>query len=763
MEPRLRYAALLAHAAGLAASTGIGAAAAASSPSSPFTTAAVRIDPAAVANPSVSSLVFGANCDIGTIKLPAFGTPYPTCRWGGNAVTRYNYISDVSNHASDWFFLNEGQTDSVTHGNSLAAFLSSCGAAGSAALVTLPTIGWVACSGGQWGPRCADKAPGFSVFKYNYAPQATECTASGNASWCDHDAGNGLWASNSSAVTGNDPLDTSVAANASFAVGMAAFALRGVPGAPPAGAIEFALDNEPQLWKGTHRDVHPLPTTYDELWNMTLAYGSALKAAFPDALVHGPIPWGWCAYWSSAADNCVDGPDRAAHGGTPILQWLLQRVAEHKLSTGVQVLDVLDVHYYPQAPGVQGGSEDSKSAANRLAAVLTLYNETFLDGSWVDPTPVALLPRLKGWVAAAEEAANAAAAEAGGGTAAGVTLDMKYAISEYSFGNDGLVTTTLAHAEALAVMAREGVYQASVWGQPAVGGLGEQAFKLCVSRFVVDAILYPRIDLPYLQRQQGTTPAKRGLVFVTHACIMWWLAGTSTTTGATAPSRSTPRPSTPQAPTRPRSARTPFCRRSGRRCKCCCSTGSLWAAATPQSRSMWCGLRRRRQWRHRRRRRRRGPRQRRRMGGGGGNGARARAPLPPPPPLPLPLPPRRPSRRRCGSSERTRPRSPAWTTCSCRAQPALWSCRWRCPRGPRRSWSSRSAAAAVSSQVKLQQQSRLRLQYQLCMRACVYVYVRAHACESVLLVRLHRKGLLLMSNNTRSRYHRHCPGSLRAG
>ncbi len=32
--------------------------------------------------------------------------PYPANRWGGNSVTRYNWQADVSNKASDWFFMN---------------------------------------------------------------------------------------------------------------------------------------------------------------------------------------------------------------------------------------------------------------------------------------------------------------------------------------------------------------------------------------------------------------------------------------------------------------------------------------------------------------------------------------------------------------------------------------------------------------------------------------------------------------------------------
>jgi hypothetical protein len=57
----------------------------------------------------------------------------------------------------------------------------------------------------------------------------------------------------------------------------------------------YILDNEPMLWNSTHRDVHPEPVTYDELLDRTLRYGSAVRAADPDAVIAGPAEWGWPA------------------------------------------------------------------------------------------------------------------------------------------------------------------------------------------------------------------------------------------------------------------------------------------------------------------------------------------------------------------------------------------------------------------------------------------------------------------------------------
>ena len=138
--------------------------------------------------------------------------------------------------------------------------------------------------------------------------------------------------------------------------------------------------------------VHPDPLTYDELWTRTLAYASVAKAKDPTALVLGPESWGWCEYFWSAADGCSNGPDRAAHGGLGLLEWYLAQVRADQLASGVRKVDVLDVHYYPQAGTAL--NDDESQAAKRLCTVRSLYDTTYVDESWINQ-PVRLLPRLR--------------------------------------------------------------------------------------------------------------------------------------------------------------------------------------------------------------------------------------------------------------------------------------------------------------------------------------------------------------------------------
>jgi hypothetical protein len=403
----------------------------------------------------LSTLAFGANGNLGTVTVDPQNN-YPLIRWGGNAATRYNPFFDVMNHASDWFFLNEPGS-----GNRDFDWFNSLAEQNTSGLLTITTIGWLACSGGKWGNECAKKTPGFSVSKYG--PQKeTECSVTGNPSWCSSDAGNGIWTSNSSNVIGNDPFDTSIrSTNASLALSwldrlssLSSFKnLRGI-----------MLDNEPDLWFTTHRDVHPEPTTYDELWRSIVTFAAPIRAAYPHLEIHGPQSWGWCAYWNSAvqdSNDCKEGSDRRLHGDIPLIQWLIQQVADYYIKHNVLLITHLDVHAYPQANGVTGDTEDEIIGALRLRSTGMWFDPTYVDESWI-AEPVMLIPRIKSWIAAA----NA------------TNLGLKISISEYNFGADKLVTAGVAHAETLAIFSREGVDEATVWVAPTPASPSAQAWAL---------------------------------------------------------------------------------------------------------------------------------------------------------------------------------------------------------------------------------------------------------------------------------------------
>lgn len=402
---------------------------------------------------------------------------YPLRRSGGNATTRYNWQADVHNTAGDYFFMNiaDGDGSNLPANSTLNQFVAQTRAAGAEPIVTVGTIGWTPDPERQ-------KKWSFSIAKYG--PQTLdECRYYGvnPPFWCTADAGNGeCGAANTTGfcvggrIVGNDPNDTSFATDASYATAWVQH-LRARHGTAAAGGVRyFSLDNEPMLWNSTHRDVHPQPATYDEIWQKAVAYGSAIKAAEPDAKVLGPVTWGYCDLFGSAADNCLDGSDRAAHGGVPFVRWYLRQVCAHQQATGVRLVDMLDLHYYPQGENVVdfgenlGASESATASARRLRSLKEMYDPNWVAESWLADlgdfddnhySKPQFLRRVRAWIDA---------------ECPGTGL----AITEYNWGPNGGASSALAQAELLAIFGREGVDMATRWVAPPTGSAVERAFRL---------------------------------------------------------------------------------------------------------------------------------------------------------------------------------------------------------------------------------------------------------------------------------------------
>ena len=375
-------------------------------------------------------------------------TEYPVMRWGGNAVTRYNWELNVQNHASDWFYMNLPKTnapnETLPHGSRSDQFIDETLENGGKVLLQVPTIGWT--------PKDREVNVGFSVEKYG-PQQQTECSYGGW--WCNPDAGNGI-RPDGTLITGNDPHDTSKEIGPEFVQRW----IQHIQSRVGDQVNYYALDNEPMLWPYTHRDVHPEMTTYDEVWGYTEAYGKAIKEVDPDAQIFGPVVWGWCAYLYSAADGCAPGDDYKNHGDKPFLEWYLEQVRAYEEETGIRLIDYLDIHYYPMEAGVAISEDESRAvSARRLKSLKSLYDPTFRDSSSWIWEPVNLIPRMKEMIER---------------TAPGTKL----AISEYNFGNGRGISSGLAQAEALAIFGREGVDLATRWGQPLANTPVEDAFKL---------------------------------------------------------------------------------------------------------------------------------------------------------------------------------------------------------------------------------------------------------------------------------------------
>src|SRR5258708_25539924 len=104
-------------------------------------------------------------------------------------------------------------------------------------------------------------------------------------------------------------------------------------------------------------------------WNMSDP-AQGIKSIGPGAQVAGPEEWGRGGYFYSgydqqwgAAHGWSGYPDRAAHGNTDYLPWLLDQFRAYEAAHGARLLDLFTVHFYPQS-GEFG--DDTSVALQRL-------------------------------------------------------------------------------------------------------------------------------------------------------------------------------------------------------------------------------------------------------------------------------------------------------------------------------------------------------------------------------------------------------------
>ncbi len=346
-------------------------------------------------------------------------------RWGGNPTSRYNWkLGNVWNTNLDYFWRNVTIADGTT--NALETFFAKNAEAGRLNAVTVPTLGWVAKD---------DSSYSFPVKTFGRQQASDPSNA---------DIGNGR-SVDGKKLPPPDPKTTSVAVGPDDIRQWVADSLKGRTNM-------YFLDNEVELWNDTHRDVHPAATTYDEVLDLGVRYATAIKAADSRAIVAGPASWGWPAYFYSAADaeaGFSSAPDRKAHGDTPLLAWYLQQMKSQEAKTGKRLLDVLDVHFYPQQSNVYGGGVggvDPATAKLRIRSTRSLWDPSYTDESWIGES-INLLPRMRKLIT-----------ENYPGTG--------LSIGEWSFGGEGHMSGGLATAIALGRFGTEGVTSAFYWTAP---------------------------------------------------------------------------------------------------------------------------------------------------------------------------------------------------------------------------------------------------------------------------------------------------------
>jgi hypothetical protein len=211
----------------------------------------------------------------------------------------------------------------------------------------------------------------------------------------------------------------------------------------PARRIFYMLDNEPDLWSSSHSEIHPDPVTYAELTQKNIAFATGIKAVAPKAIVFGPVSYGWEGYVS-----LQDAPDA---NGRDFISYYLDTMQAAEKAAGKRLVDVLDLHWYPEATGdgtrITGAGVTPGEVSARLQAPRSLWDPSYSETSWITQTgtgPIELIPRMMQKISAHYPG----------------TL---ISISEYNYGGSADISGGLAQADVLGVFGVQGLFAAANW------------------------------------------------------------------------------------------------------------------------------------------------------------------------------------------------------------------------------------------------------------------------------------------------------------
>jgi hypothetical protein len=260
---------------------------------------------------------------------------------------------------------------------------------------------------------------------------------------------NGQTCGNSIAANGTQLADTNIYANhidntTALQKGWLQHLVATFGTAAEGGVQFYQLDNEPDGWGNTHRDVEPGGVPYSTIVSLGQQYAAVVKQVDPTAMVLGPSDFtlgGWIGT-PSQQNNLYAG------------QYYLQQMAAYDQAHGGRILDYFDEHYYPQFSNV----------ATQLASTRTLWDPTYNGGTWVEQYyfdgPMNLIARFKQWIGQYDP-----------GT--------KLSFSEYSVDSGNkLVTDALAEADMLGIFGSYQVDFANMWNVPAPTDPIANAFRL---------------------------------------------------------------------------------------------------------------------------------------------------------------------------------------------------------------------------------------------------------------------------------------------
>jgi len=405
----------------------------------------------------ISPYIYGMNFFAGS----SLTNPVTIDRLGGNRWTGYNWETNASNAGADWYHHSDyyltGGAANRPPGDAVRPSLVAAANNHRALVVTVPIAGYVsadangtvdetqAAPSSRWREVRARKSSVYPdalslnpnktdayVFTDEFVNWVEQTRQPNQTVFYSLDNEPGLW---------GEPLPPDWQS-----------------GDPPGGTVV-----QPSSGGRTHPLIHPYAPTFTEMRDKTIAHASAIKSVNPNAIVFGGVGYGWNEF-----TTLQDSPGRVTTPSHPggdqtgelhYYEWLLQQVAAAEATQGRTLMDVLDLHWYPEAQDggmrITGNDNSAAVIAARVQAPRSLWDPTYTETSWIsqwstwvgspgNPGPVKLLPRVQRDINDFKP-----------GT--------KIAITEYNYGGTNHISGGIAQADVLGIFGREGLFAATFW------------------------------------------------------------------------------------------------------------------------------------------------------------------------------------------------------------------------------------------------------------------------------------------------------------
>ena len=373
----------------------------------------------------ISPYIYGSNQTLLTNVTTAM-------RLGGNRITGYNWVNNYSNAGSDWFHSNDNympwvmgipEKDYKKTGIVLTEFHQNNINNNCYSLITLPMAGFVAkdskgtveenqiAPSDRWAKVVNQKGKNFEFYPNidSDTVYIDECI-------------NFL----------NNKFKDSKQINA------------------------YSLDNEPGLWAYTHPRLHKEKISVSEIIEKSASLAATIKKMAPQSEIFGPALYGFNAYL-----NLQEAPDWNNYKSkyNRFIDAYLDLMKNESQKVGTRLIDVLDVHWYPEPEGVYSGDTTREASIRRMESIRSLWDSTYIEDSWIGKwfSPVAMLKYLK-------QSINK------------YYTDTKIGLTEYNYGANNHISGGIAQAQLLGVLGKENIYFASKWEE--ISGFNKLAFEI---------------------------------------------------------------------------------------------------------------------------------------------------------------------------------------------------------------------------------------------------------------------------------------------